>query len=84
MQKKLYAPGLAGLLSLVAAAPAVAQTPRHQDVTVQTFDDADLVDGSRSTANGDMIRARIRLSRHSLVQPRTAFVRELLKSVEDT
>ncbi|NCQ61645.1 MAG: hypothetical protein GW913_13385 [Myxococcales bacterium] len=84
MKKKLYAPGLAGLLTLASALPASAQTPPAQDVTEQTFTDADQVDGSRATANGDMIRSRIRLSRHSLVQPRRAFVRELLESVEDT
>jgi len=84
MQKKLYIPGLAGLLTLAAALPASAQTPPSQDVTEQTFTDADQVTGDRASDNGEHIRARIRLSRHSLVQPRTAFVRELLESVEDT
>jgi len=84
MQKKLYVPGLAGLLALMIAAPAAAQTPRQPDVTEQTFDDADQVDGSRRTAYEDLIHGQYRLRRTSLLRARTTFVRELIKSVEDT
>ena len=84
MHKKIYAPGLAGLLSLAAAAPAAAQQPRQQDVTEQTFTDGDQIDGSRDTTYVERIRAHIRLPRTSLVRSRTSFVHELLESVEDT
>ena len=84
MHKTFYVPGLAGLLTLVAAAPTMAQEPRHQDVTEQTFTDGDQVTGDRDNPYGDIIRSHIRLSRESLVRPRTSFVRELLESVEDT
>jgi hypothetical protein len=71
------------LLSLAFALPAAAQDDGAGEVIEHTFTDAEDVEGGRNTAEGDRIRARIRLPRRSLVRPRTHFVPELLKSVED-
>jgi len=71
------------LLVLAFAAPAAAQND-GDEVIEHTFDDAEDVEGGRNTAWGDRLRVRnIRLPRRSLVRPRTQFIPELMKSVED-
>jgi len=71
------------LLTLAFAVPAAAQSDGSDDVIEHTFTDATDVEGGRDTAWGDRLRARLPLPRRSLVRPRTHFVPELLKSVED-
>ena len=70
------------LLALAFAAPAAAQND-NADVTEHTFDDASEVEGGRSTASGIRVEGRIRIPRRSLIRPRTHFIPELMKSVED-
>lgn len=70
------------LLTLAFAAPAAAQN-EGDDVTEHTFTDADDVEGGRNTPYGELFRVRTRLPRRSLVRPRTHFIPELMKSVED-
>ena len=72
------------LLTLAFAVPAAAQNDGADDVTEHTFTDATDVEGGRNTAWGERLRARnLRIPRRSLVRPRTNFVPELMKSVED-
>lgn len=72
------------LLTLALAAPAFAQDGAGgQTPTEMTFDDADQVEGGRTGPYGEMFQVRTRLPGRSLVRPRTQFVPELMKSVED-
>jgi len=69
------------LLAFTFAAPAAAQ---DDDVTEHTFDDASEVEGGRQTAWGERLNVRdLRIPRRSLIRPRTHFIPELMKSVED-
>ncbi|MBO6939385.1 MAG: hypothetical protein JJ863_30725 [Deltaproteobacteria bacterium] len=71
------------MLALAFAAPAAAQND-NEDVTEHTFDDADDVEGGRNTPWGERLSSRnLRIPRRSLVRPRTNFVDQLMKSVED-
>ena len=71
-------------LSLAFAAPALAQDGPEPPVTEHSFDDAEDVEGGRLGPHGTLVAGGVkRLPRRSLVRPRTQFVPELLKSVED-
>ena len=70
------------MLALAFAAPAAAQND-NADVTEHTFDDASEVEGGRHTPYADLFQVRRKLPRRSLIRPRTQFIPELMKSVED-
>ncbi len=72
------------LLTLAFTAPAAAQNDGSDDVIEHTFDDAEDIEGGRNTAWVTRLGARnFRIPRRSLVRPRTQFIPELMKSVED-
>ncbi len=62
------------------ALPVVAQ----EDANVTAYDFRDeLVPGDRARPDGEVLQARLRSSRPSLIRIRQHFVPEMLKSVED-
>ena len=67
----------------LTTAPALAEDAQDDgnNLTTYTFDD-DLVHGDLVSPNGEILMARRRLSRDSLVRVRENFVPELLKSIE--
>lgn len=88
-------PALALLVSLLAAAPALAQTtaptasPPSKPISqypqkpqLINIEDGSDVDGQRSNPNMDIVDGRSRLRPSSLISIRTHFTAEMLKSVE--
>jgi hypothetical protein len=74
---------LALTLALSAAAPTLALAQDHGEARVEVFDDADLVTGTLQSPDVDMIGARRRHPRHTLIAPRAHYVPEMLRSVEN-
>ena len=74
------------LVSLACAAPAAAEEPADDggrgEVTSYRFDD-DLVAGDTVQPNLEVLHARKRGERNSLVRARPHFIPELLKSAAD-
>jgi hypothetical protein len=72
------------LLGLTAAASAQDRGTRREAAPAVTHDftDADQVEGSIRSGEGDLLQGRRRSARESLVRPRVTFVQEMLKSVE--
>ncbi len=66
---------------LLLATTAQAQPADEQPIEY-IFEDDDLL-GDAFFSDGDLIRLRVGPARTLLLRPRTQFVRELLKSVED-
>jgi len=75
----------AGLLSLVVTSAAFAQEVATQDTSDgygYSFDDDPLNAGGFGP-NDATIRVRAKAARTTLIRPRTSFVPEMLKSVEN-
>ena len=73
---------LALALALTTLSPtlAFAQDPEPR---VEVFDDADLVTGSLESPMVDMIHVRGGARRHTLISPRSHYLPERLRSVEN-
>jgi len=81
MKKRILA-GMAALVALTAFAPlASADPPKKQDYEYK-FTDDNLLGDSMGTA-GAKIHVRKVGFRERLLRPRTQFVQEMLKSVEN-
>lgn len=77
--------GLAALLALTLTSTAFADVERStygKDGDVHVFKDDPLAAGV-SMANGEIIKIRPHAARTTLIRPRTSFVPEMLKSVEN-
>lgn len=87
MRNLLVFPLTASILTSLAlpAAPAAAQGrgDRASEVEVMDFVDGDRVEGDLVGPLGELIGARGRRSRQTLIRPRAHFHQEMLKSVED-
>lgn len=89
MRHLLVLPLTASILTSLAlpAAPVAAQDQRRGDraseVEVMDFLDGDLVQGDLVGPLGELIGARGRRTRQTLIRPRAHFHQEMLKSVED-
>jgi hypothetical protein len=88
MRRLLVLPLTASILTSLAlpAAPAAAQDQRQGDraseVEVMDFVDGDRVTGDLVGPLGELIGARGRRTRQTLIRPRAHFHEEMLKSVE--
>jgi hypothetical protein len=71
------------LFACALSSPALAQDRRTEPVTEIDFIDADQVTGERASAYIDLIGARRRNVRETLIRARTSFRPELVKTVED-
>ncbi len=72
---------LALALVLTTVTPALASAQDDSRVTEYTFDD-DLVGGSIQSPDMERFVSRIRGRRSTLIQPRTHYIPEMLRSVE--
>ena len=82
---KLVAGIAAGCVVLLVSAAAFAQVAASEDTDEgygYTFDDDPLAAGGFGP-NDATIRVRARAARTTLIRPRTSFVPEMLKSVEN-
>ena len=71
-------------LTLCLLSPTLALAQGHaSEARTEVFDDADQVTGTVESPDVDMIGARRRHMRHSLVTPRAHFIPEMLRSVEN-
>jgi hypothetical protein len=70
------------LTVLLLPALARAEPPAHQEPIVYSFED-ELVHGDLVRPDVEVLAARKRAARATLIAPRTSFVRELAKSIED-
>ena len=77
--------GLSILTSLAVPPPASAQGrgDSSSEVEVMDFLDGDLVTGDLVGPLGELVGARTRRARQSLIRPRAHFQQEMLKSVEN-
>ncbi len=83
--KKLALAVVAGLFALAVSSSAFAQAVKDQKTTDgygYTFEDDPLNAGGFGP-NDATIRVRPRAARTTLIRPRTSFVPEMLKSVEN-
>jgi hypothetical protein len=88
MRHLLVLPLTASILTSLAlpAAPAAAQDQhrdRASEVEVMDFVDGDRVEGDLVGPLGELIGARGRRTRQTLIRPRAHFHQEMLKSVEN-
>ena len=70
------------LLVSIPVAPVQAQDAAEGDATTYDFED-DLVTGDLVRPDGEMLNARRRGTRSSLIRIREHFIPEMLKSVEN-
>jgi hypothetical protein len=70
-----------GAFSCLGLAEVVERTITDQGDSMR-FDDEQLL-GSELSASGDIFRLRPQAKRVTLIRPRTAFITELTKSLED-
>ena len=84
MKKTLTLLVLVASLFPVAALAQDQRRPAQVDpVTSYTFDDGSAVEGGRYNPSESLINGRTRRRRDTLVHPRTHYVNEMLKSVEN-
>lgn len=75
---------LALALVLTTVSPTLALAQGDQTTTrTEVFDDADTVTGTYQSPDGDILRGRRRAVRHTLITPRTHYIPEMLRSVEN-
>ena len=74
---------LALALAFSTLTPTLALAQDHGDtVRTEVFDDADLVSGTIEAPVGERLITRRHGPRHSLINPRTHYIPEMLRSVE--
>jgi len=70
------------VLSLVLSTLAPTVALAQGEVRTEIFDDADQVTGTVQSPDADLIQARRRHVRQTLVRPRSHYIPEMLRSVE--
>jgi hypothetical protein len=82
MTKKKIVAMVTSALTLLCVAPAYAATTQAEEGYSYEFEDDDLL-GEAFGADGDVIVLRTGPARTMLLRPRTSFVRELIRTLED-
>lgn len=74
---------LALALVLSALSPTLALAQGDGEATTYTFTDADQVTGTIQSPDGGQILIQSRRARHTLISPRSHYIPEMLRSVEN-
>ena len=74
---------VASLFPVTALAQDRGRPAEVDPVTSYTFTDGSAVEGGRYNPSEDLVRGQTRRRRDTLVRPRTHYVNEMLKSVEN-
>lgn len=82
MSRKLVLSLAVGVMALMVTSSALAQADEKKDGYGYTFEDDPLNAGGFGP-NDATIKVRPRAARTTLIRPRTSFVQEMLKSVEN-